>query len=294
MKNRPVSAYPLNSSQSHKVIKWTSNRPGTAINEYLKNPTYPTQSAKTIDINISIDSVHANLPKDTLGSRLMSKLPRPKTATVKLNPSFKVNTFSLSKEFLPASNDNKQERIDLIHKLRKFCNTRSAQLLENTIKEEKIIKNNTNKDLIITEVKKIWDGFDFQRINIESFQDKSVSIETSENKITRPASAVKTSKSNIKLNHIIVPGLNTRPESATLLTIIPEHKLTNREMYPIDANELKYYKRPCDLKLFNIELADNKKKSSGFRGKFVKRMNKGNKAKIVKVENKTEPYFELI
>ena len=91
-----------------------------------------------------------------------------------------------------------------------------------------------------------------------------------------------------------MPGLNTRPESATLLTIIPEHKLTNREMYPIDANELKYYKRTCDLKLFNIELADNKKKSSGFRGKFVKRMNKGNKAKIVKVENKTEPYFELI
>ena len=259
----------MNYSKSHPVIKWKPIQPIVPLYRYLNISTAEKTSENTLDLDISLDSKHANLPKETLGSHLITKIPRPQSAVFRSRPSFKVNTLNLSKEFHNQSSGNKQERINLVQKLKRMCNTRSAQLFEDVAKEVDIEKDQIISNELANQVKQLWDEAYLVKRELpveEKEQNKVIEAET---KKDRPQSAVKKTIIS-KFNHIIVPGLN-RPSSAAVLSVIHEGKHSSSNGFPIVDSEIQYYKKPCNLQLFHLQLKD-KRRNSGFKGNVVRKV----------------------
>lgn len=250
MRNRPISAFGLSSSQSQQALQWRSLRPTTA--NCLVN------MKKLEEIEISFDGEHANLPRETLGSRLSLTIPRPQSALTKPKPAFKVNTQVLSKEFTQIPYGNKAERQHLAQKLKKLCKTRSSQLFEEAVKPEKV---EIFTETLASQVKRLW-----QDENLQEFD--SFPSSHSEIKPLRPQSAYKKPQIHSKQSHIFIPSLN-RPNSASFLTVIPEKTHASTSTFPIIESDYKFYKKACDLKVFTIDLND-KINNNGFKGKRVR------------------------
>ncbi|OMJ91256.1 hypothetical protein SteCoe_6234 [Stentor coeruleus] len=261
---RPTSAHPLARSQSNNAIKWTPGRPLTALTYQAQNKN---QSNKELIAELSFDSPHAKLPKESLGSRLSNTVSRPQSAIIKARPTFKVNTMVIPKTNITQYTDNKKERIDLIKKLQKFCNTRSLKLFEDNIKEEYIPKIEYQNTLAI-EVKRIWDKNDcisYQNKILDSTKYEDLKNQTRK---IRPLSAAKSGKSFHRINHFFIPGLDKI--NSDDLSIIPESKDKGLDSLGIDSSELKFFKKPCDIKIFNFNI-NQKPPISGFKGKLVKK-----------------------
>jgi hypothetical protein len=289
-KIRPLSAYQLNKSESQKLIKCKGPRPLTAIIESLYKS--PSEMLKDIDLNSDIDPTTV-LPKESSGSKLYTAMPRPQTASVKAKPTLKINTISLSKALQPSQIDNKQERIDLIHKLRTICNTRSSKLLEDTSQDKKQSKAQYQSDEFVYEIKKIWDGMKLGKINPGAYK-KSFSSQKFEgvkdakiNEGVNKNKAFEVEKFNSNLNYISIPGLS-RPDSDAELPVILESKNSNNEKNEkishirlrskdmnlkqiiIKSSDLKYYRKLCDIKEFSLDLKE-KNITKGFKGRTLKK-----------------------
>ncbi|OMJ93249.1 hypothetical protein SteCoe_3829 [Stentor coeruleus] len=261
---RPTSAHPLARSQSHNAIKWTPGRPLTDLTYQAHNEN---QSNKELIAELSLDSPHAKLPKESLGSRLSNTVTRPQTAILKARPTFKINTLVMPKSSTSQYIDNKKERIDLIKKLQKLCNTRSLKLFEDNIKDEYIPKIEYQNTLAI-EVKRIWDKND--QLSYQNKFSDSTKSEDMKNQIRkiRPLSAAKNCKSFHHINHIFIPGLDKINSDS--LPIIPESRDKGMDSLGIESSELKFFKKPCDIKVFNFNMKE-KPPISGFKGKLVKK-----------------------
>ena len=201
------------------------------------------------------------MPKDTLGSHLSNTLPRPQSGIIKAKPTFKINTQTFSLTSKAEILDNKQERIDLIQKLRKICNTRSFKLLEDVVKAEKKEKTEENNNDIKTEVKKIWQTTDIQKKQLSD--DFFFSFQENYRQNIRNNSVTE-----IKSSPVIVPGPNCKKYSDNHLFPIPETKIYESGPFKIDPNQLKFYKKACEIKNFNLNL-ETPQKNTGFKGKLI-------------------------
>lgn len=261
---RPTSAHPLARSQSNNAIKWTPGRPLTALTYQAQNEN---QSNKDLIAELSFESPHAKLPKESLGSRLRNTVTRPQSAIIKARPTFKVNTLVMPKPNTTQYIDNKKERIDLIKKLQKFCNTRSLKLFEDNVKDEYIPKIEYHNTLAI-EVKRIWEKNDHISYQNKFPDSKKYEDLKNQTRKIRPLSAAKSNKSFHHVNHIFIPGLDKINSDS--LPIIPESKDKGLDSLGIDSSELKFFKKPCDIKVFNFNMKE-KPPISGFKGKLVKK-----------------------
>jgi hypothetical protein len=201
-------------------------------------------------MNISIErsnDEHADLPRESLGSRMSYTVTRPKSAFQKPKASFQVNTRVLSKlydsnfEVINKFPLNKQERPSLVHKLRTLCNTRSRKLLEDSTKEEKIPKPN---DSLINEIKEIW--------------EKTTPT-------LRPSTAI---QRNIRT--VYFPGFEKQTDD---LPAIPEKKDCEIDLDRLNILEqdLKFFKKTCEIQVVGKEPALNIPIFPEFPGKVVKK-----------------------
>ena len=252
MKNScPTSAYQFQKSNSQSSLVWKP-RPSTAI--------FPPTSASNMNVSIeqSIDSDHAALPKDSLGSRMTYTVTRPMSAVLKPKPAYEVNTKVLSKlyecneEILSKVPVNKFERFSLGQRLRNICNTRSFKLLEDSVKQD-LISQPKPKESLISEIKEIW-GKTCNSSNPIKLRPQTAGY--------RP---VKT---------VYLPGVEKQS-----LAPIPEKKdyILDPDRLDIAEEDMKYFKKTCEIKVMGQNMGLNIPVFPEFPKKLIKKSRSSHK-----------------
>lgn len=245
--SRPTSAYQFHSASRSSIV-WNP-RPTTAL------VAIPENKPANLSIDLSTDNEHASLPKETLGSRLSFKMPRPLSAFQNPSPAFKINTQVLSKACKPETTPNNIQpknsfsHISLAKKLRGLCNTRSFKLLEDCIKEKEIKK----PESIANEIKEIWE----RPHNVP--KEKKMRPQSAAFKVT-------------KTNHVYLPGFEKNK-----LPVIPENKKMELDKLGIAEEDMKYLKKTCEIKVVGKDTGLNIPIFPVFPGKVVKKHGKQQK-----------------